>query len=127
MRLLLWPVRHVAGADVAGEHLSAGHLRPAVDTIFQRAVVHGRRRQQPLVDQGGIGAAAERRHINREAIPPKRLVRSSRRRDRLFKSHRVVRCLGDLQLESHRPADIDQFTEAYATHRENHENLETAC
>ncbi len=67
VRLLLWPVRHVGGANVAREHLRTGHFGDAVDAEFRLTVggVPLNRRQNFVFEQRSKCAATHRRDIHR--------------------------------------------------------------
>ncbi len=69
MRLLVRPVRHVAGAYVACEDLGAGYLGNTIDTEFDLAVaaipLDGR--QDFFFKQGSKRFATDRRYVNRYA------------------------------------------------------------
>src|SRR5262249_62377668 len=67
MRLLLRPMRHVAGADVAREYFLSRDLRRTVDAIFQDAIVPRRLRQQLFFEQRRKGLASQRREIDGDA------------------------------------------------------------
>src|SRR6516162_5840091 len=67
MRLLLRPMRHVAGADVAREYFLSRDLRRSVDAIFQDAIVPRRPRQQLFFEQRRKGPASQRREIDGDA------------------------------------------------------------
>ena len=67
MRLLLRPMRHVAGADVAREYFLSRDLRRTIDAIFQDAIVPRRPRQQLFFEQRRKGPASERSEIDGDA------------------------------------------------------------
>jgi hypothetical protein len=64
MRLLLGPVRHVAGANVAGKDLGAHDLGAAVQAPARqlRGRLAGHAAQYALFEQGRIRTAGQRRH-----------------------------------------------------------------
>ncbi|MNG74119.1 hypothetical protein D3C79_325920 [compost metagenome] len=61
VRLLLWPVRHIDCADIAGEHLLPHYLGTAVNTETHAFLmgVPVRRLKNLLFKQRGVGAAVE--------------------------------------------------------------------
>jgi len=67
MRLLLRPMRHVAGADIAREYFRSRDLRRTVDAIFQDAIVPGRPSQQLFFEQRRKGPASQRSEIDGKA------------------------------------------------------------
>ncbi|MNJ71809.1 hypothetical protein D3C77_683980 [compost metagenome] len=67
MSLLLRPVRHINGTNIAGKHFLAHDLGAAIDTVanaFSLRIPVGRL-QDLLLKQRGIGAAVQRREVNR--------------------------------------------------------------
>ena len=69
MGLLMRPMRHIAGADIARENFLARHFRDGVNPVFQLAIVAvpGRSRQQRLLEQRSKSPGAERREVDGDA------------------------------------------------------------
>jgi hypothetical protein len=67
MRLLLRPMRHVAGTDVAREYLLSRDLRSTVDAIFQNTIVPHWPSQQLFFEQRRKSPASQRSQIHGDA------------------------------------------------------------
>jgi hypothetical protein len=84
MGLLMRPMRHVAGADIARENFLARHFRDGVNPVFQDAVatIPGWSRQQRIFEQGSESPRSERREIHRDATDQARAKHLPTRRAR---------------------------------------------